>query len=242
MKLVNDVLFRDPSVQDDFVEEFNELDVTSRWTDTSADSGAACSLSTDGTSQVLLTTGGTNNNECTLSSKRTWDLAAGQPLTMDFQANYAEANTDDSNNFGGLSSVTAADFLIDDGGGPVASFSGMGFYKVDGGTTWNFITSVGSSRTVTALTETAGGTAMQNFRIEVRPISSTQVEVIPLIGQQGNPSNYFAQCIDANGNLVRHVLTYTSVAAMYAVFANKAGGANSEVFKIDRVRVSQVKA
>lgn len=240
-KLVNDNLLANPWRQDDFIEEFNLLDVVGRWADVSADTGAAPSLATDGESAVILTTAATDNNECLLVSNQTWDVAQSMPLTIDIKMRYAESNTDDANILMGLvsSAAAVADVIADNGGGPPASYSGAVFFKVDGGTVWNVESSVAGTQTTTATNKTAGGASYQNFRIEIRPIDSTTAEVVFLIGQDGG--SHFTQCKDSSGNVIKHTLTYTSFAACKLVLGAKAGSANGETPRFDYVRVSQVK-
>lgn len=238
MKLVDDNLFAHPLRQDDFVDEFNELDVVGKWTDTSGDTGAAPTLAADGESAVILTTGATDNNEAYLSTNRVWDVVADKPITIDMKMRYEEANTDDASIIMGLMSAAGANAIVD-GGGPAASYSGAVFFKSDGDTVWSVETSVGGAQTTTVTDEAAGSTTYSIFRIEIRPLDATTAEVVFLIGQEGG--NYFKQCRDANGNLIKHTITYASFAAAPLLLGVKAGSANSETPRWDSVRVSQVK-
>lgn len=239
MKIVDDNLFANPLVQDDFFEDFNELDVVGKWADTSGDTGAAPTLATDGESAVILTTGATDNNEAYLDTNRVWDVVADKPITIDMKMKYTEANTDDANILMGLMSAAGANALLDNGGGPAASYSGAVFFKADGDTVWSVETSVGGTQTTTVTDEAAGSSTYSIFRIEIRPIDSTRAEVVFSIGQSGG--SYFKQCRDANGDLIRHEITYTSFAAAPLCLGVKAGDTNSETPRWDYVRVSQRK-
>lgn len=238
MNALAEPLFRAPLLQDDFVEEFHHLDTVGVWTDTSGDTGASPQLSADGTSSVNLITAATDNNEAYLHTNRTWDIANGQPLVFEARVKFTEAATDDANVFAGISSAFGANMLLDNGAGPAASFSGFGFYKVDGGTVWNLISSVGSTQTKTATTITAGG-GWQSLRIEVRPVSSTKASVVFLIDPTGGSN--FQVVLDSRKFPVSHEITYTSFAAADAGFGVKAGGATEETLYCDYLRVSQVK-
>ncbi len=213
-----------------FFEDFDQFVTGDRFTDTSADTGAAVANVDAAGGTVTLTTGGTDNNECyLLSTKELFLFAADKPILFECRSKYTEANTDDANIFQGLMNAVAADSILDDGAGPKASFSGVGFYKVDGGTRWQCISSLGTTRTTTDLTaalsldklaKTAGGGSYQLFRIEVVPISSTVAEV----------------CFYIDDALVaKHSLTYTSATEMNAAIGVKAGGANSEVVTVDYI-------
>ncbi len=246
MKLVNDNLYHNLMVQDDFVEDFHALDVTSAWTDTSADSGASPALVTDGTcSGVALTTGATNNNECLLSTKRKWDVLANRPLTMECRAQFAEASTSAANYHVGFNTLGAtADLLVDDGAGLTASSaSGIAFYKVDGGTKWKVSCQVATTNYGSNTTNITSATATGLFaslRIEVRPLDAVFAEVVYLVDTNGGTD--FHQCRDAtSGLLVKHILTYTSYAAAYFALDVKDGSGTGEVFTIDLVKISQRK-
>lgn len=234
-------LFTNPTRQDDFFDDFNHMDLVGLWVDTSTDTGAAPTLATDGESAVVLTTGATNNNEAYLSSNRLWDVVADKPIVFETRLKYTESATDDANVAMGFCSAAAADAILDDGGGPAASYSGALFFKVDGGTAWQFETSVAGAQTTNTISNvTPGGGTYQSFRIEIRPIDSTTAEVVPLIDSSGG--NNFVQCKDATtGNLIKHTITYTSYAAAEVMLGVKAGSASSETPRWDYVRVSQAK-
>lgn len=207
-----------------------------RFTAIAADGGASVARTDAAGGRVALTTGGTDNNEAYLgTSQEVFLFANDKPLVFEARLQYAEANTDDANLYVGLMDAVAANALVDDGGGPKASFSGAGFYKVDGGTRWQVISSLAANRTVTDLTAvntltklayTAGGSSFVTLRIEFMPLSSTSADVIFYI----------------NGvNVVKHQLTYTSATEMDAVVGVKAGGANSEVVTVDYIACYQTR-
>lgn len=207
-----------------------------RFTAIAADSGASVARTDAAGGRVALTTGATDNNEAYLgTSQEVFLFANDKPLVFEARLQYAEANTDDANLYVGLMDAVAANALVDDGGGPKASFSGAGFYKIDGGTRWQVISSLAANRTVTDLTAvntltklayTAGGSSFVTLRIEFMPLSSTSADVIFYI----------------NGvNVVKHQLTYTNATEMDAVVGVKAGGANSEVVTVDYIACYQTR-
>lgn len=246
MKLVNDNLYHNLLIQDDFVDDFHELDVTSRWTDTSADSGASPALVTDGTSSsVLLTAGATDNNECLLSTKRKWDILANRPFTMEVRASTVEAATSAANWLVGFSSVGAtADLLRDDGAGvATTSASGLWFYKVDGGTKWKVGSQVATTSYGDNTTNVTAGTssgAFASLRMEVRPLDTVSAEVAFLVDTGGGTD--FHQCRDnTSGLLIKQIVTYTSYAAAFFAADVKSGSGTGETMSIDLVKISQRK-
>ncbi len=205
-------------------DNFDWFVTAHRWTSLAADSGSSVATTTAAGGGVLLTTGATDNNEASISlTNKIFKFAADKSMTFDAMLQYAEANTDDANVMLGFSSTFAANAMIDDGAGPAASFSGVVFYKVDGGTVWRVRSSIGTTNTDTVLTNTAGGTAAQRFQIEARCLSLTRVELTFKIDGQPvlDPSaGYHKQLL--------HVLDATSAAAMSAGAYVKAGGATTE--------------
>lgn len=243
MKKVVDALFTNPFRQNDFFDDFHALDVTSVWTDTSGDTGAAPSLVVDGTATaVSITTGATQNNEAYLNTKAFWDVLANRPLVFEGRLQYAEADTDKAAITFGLMSGWAANHLVDTTGALVASFSGCVFHKLSGATKWRVTSSVGSTRYGNnETTITAGGSAFASFRIEVSPVSSTEAQVVYLIDTAGG--NDFHVVRDSTTNLpIVHTITYTSFAPAAAGIGVKAtGSTGTETVVVDLVRVSQVK-
>lgn len=241
MKLVNDNLFANPQRQSDFEDHFTELNsvaTTGRWANTK-DAAGTLALGVAGETTVALTTSNVDNNENYLATNTKWDVLANRPLVAEGRFQYAEAATDDANIILGIATY-AANTLIDDGGGLVASFSGFTFHKVDGGTKWIVTSSVGATRYgASTTTVTAGGAGFFSVRIEVRPISSTQAEAVFLYDSAGGTN--FSQMRDNTTNaLIKHIITYTSFAAAPFGFGLKAGGATDETLVCDRVRVSQL--
>lgn len=235
--LVTDI-FANADHQVDLFDDFISVD-TLVWTDVSGDTGAAPTVATDGESAIIFTTGGTDNNECYLTSNVTFDLAVGQQMLLEAKVKPTEANTDDLNFIFGLVSGAGANALLDNGGGPPASYSGACIYKVDGGTVWNVESSVGSSQTTDATAYTSAQSTYQLLRILIDVVSSIEAEVTYFIGQEGG--SFFRQVTDTNGLPIKHTIDPTSFAAAKVVIGAKAGDTNSETPRADYVRVSQTK-
>ena len=240
-ELIAEQLFSRHPLQEDFFDDFHELDTTVRWTDTSADAGCAPALLADGTSSsVNLVTAATNQFECLLGSNASWDISAGRPILFESRFKHTETGTTTANIFVGHSSVGhTADMLLDDGGGIAASMSGFGLYKVDGGTYYKFVSSVTTTRYGDNTTKSAvQAGSWIGFRVEVRPISSTEAEIVPLIDLNGG-DDYHQMKDYTSGLLIKHILTYTSYATSYLTLNVKAGSANAETLTVDWVRTSQ---
>lgn len=211
-----------------YFEDFQEFVTGDRLSSLAADAGSSVAV-TDATNGILaIITGGTDNNEaCVKGTKETFLMAQDKPISFEALIKYTEANTDDANVFVGMADAVGANLMVDDGAGPKTSFSGFGFFKVDGGTRWKVISSLGATQTITDLTaansldkqaKTPGGGAWQLLRIEFRPIDSTRGEV----------SFWIDRVLVA-----QHDITYTGATEMQETAYIKAGGANSETLNVD---------
>ena len=78
----------------------------------------------------------------------------------------------------------------------VASFSGAVIYKVDGGTVWKFVTSIGTTNTVSTSVTTAGGSAYQRLAIKIVPNSSTTALAYPIVDGKQLNIEFFKKLID----------------------------------------------
>jgi len=202
------------------------------WTKTVSDvAGGAGIIPGDGAGGLLTvgTEDSTDNDEVLLeSTQEIFLFAANKPLVFEVRAKHVEVATDDANVFYGLMNAAGADAMIDDGAGPKASFSGVGFYKVDGGTRWQCISSVATTRNTTDLTAalSLNGTAQtidtsyHVFRIEFTPYSSTNAKV-----------DFFIDEV----HVATHDFVYTSATEMQIAIVVKNGGANPEVATVDYV-------
>lgn len=238
-ELVKEQLFVDHTHQSDFFEDFHQYDTTNTWVLTT-NTGPTAALVVTGDTAVAVSTSAADNKEGLLATKMLWDITSGRPSLFEARAKCPEAATSAANYFIGHCSVgqTSA-VLVNDGGGLVASFSGFGFYKVDGGTYWKFASSVAATRYGDNTSRSAAGqTGYVSFRVECRPISSTECEIAPLIDLNGG--NNYSQLKDyTSGLLIKHILTYTSYAPAYLTLGVKSGSASQEVMTVDWARTSQ---
>lgn len=190
------------------------------WTSTLTDTGSVTALTTHGGGVAITPSDGTvaDNDEAYIGWTNKNIVPTNlKPIVFQTVIQYAEGATDDANVIAGLLSTSAANALLDNGGGPPASYSGLCFFKVDGGTNWNIEASVGGTQTTVELTaansldgvaHTAGGSAKQTLTIEFVPFTSTTAEVIWYIdGVAVYKTNW----------------TYTSVVAMSPVLGLKNG-------------------
>lgn len=198
-----------------------------RWTLTATDAGTATIPDRVGGGILVAASDGTeaDNDESYFHLTREMFLfAATKPLYGKSVIQYAEANTDDANIFVGFGDAFAANFLVDDGAGIKTTASAVGLLKVDGGTVWQFVTSVATAQTQTASTTTAGGSANQRIEIFVAPHTSTTL--LAWASVDG------AILKDSNNNDIQHTITLGTPTEMEYGYGVKNGGTNGETLSI----------
>lgn len=225
VKLLDDVDYVDQDRTLTWEENFLWYISPHLWTATLTDSGAITALTTHGGGVAITPSDGTvaDNDEAYLGWTNKNIVPTNlKPIVFQTVIQYTEGNTDDANVIAGMLSTSAANALLDDGGGPPASYTGLVFFKTDGDTVWQVESSVGGTQTTTRLTaansldqvaKTAGGSARQTLRIEFIPFSSTQADVL-----------FFIDGVA----VAKHLWTYTSAVAMSPVVGLK-NGANTTV-------------
>jgi hypothetical protein len=177
----------------------------------------------------------TDNDEAYIkSTAETFLIAANKPIVAEAKLQFAEANTDDANVFFGLCDAIAANALVDNGAGMKTSGSIFAIYKVDGGTVWKVISSIGASQTISTSTTTAGGSAYQTLRVEIQPINSTIAEVTFYVDGQ--------QLLDSTSlKPIKHSITYTSCTEMQVGAGVKNGDTNLETLNIDYIAAAMLR-
>lgn len=216
------------------IDDFDWYVTAHLWTITATDAGAVTQNDAAGGTVSLTMSDGTvaDNDEVYLAtSKEVFKFADDKPLVFETRIQFAEANTDDANVCVGLKDAVAANSILDDGGGPSASYSGVTIFKVDGSTVWQCESSLAGTQITTVSQHTAGGTTPQVLRIEWMPFSTTQAHVTFFI--DGKPM------LDANGKPIMHTMTYTSATEMQAFVGGKNGGANLETLVVDYIAAVQ---
>ena len=225
-------------IYEDWVDGYVSGD---RWTPLVSDSSSASTLvlvlATTGVGGKLsITQDATDNDEIYFGmTKSVYKIAANKPCYFEAKGQYAEGATDDNNVIAGWCSTFAANTLIDDGGGPVASATMAVIYKIDGGTVWRCRSQIGAAVgiTDTVSTATAGGTADQTLGVEILPYNATNAKVIYTL--DGNP------LYDSNGKAIVHDLVYTNAVNMSPIWGCKNGSGTAEVLVNDYIAAFQAR-
>lgn len=232
LRLSDAFLTADRQVQ--IVEDFL-AGVTGAWAAV-ATSGTVAALAERG-GGVSITTQAADNaiGSLTLSAKIAV-LAAQKPISFAALLTFTEAATNAANVWVGLTSEAVSTAMGADGAGPPANYSGVGFFKIDGGLNWNTEYSVGTTQNTQELTaiaainkvvQVAGSASPQLLEIDIVPKTSTTCDV----------------SFKINGVCVMRYLdqVYTSIAAMAPVVIVKAGSSTAEVIKVDLIKFAQVR-
>jgi hypothetical protein len=135
-------------------DDFHEYVTAHRWT-TVAAAGSVAASDAHGGVLVLATTALDNDAVVAHTTNELILPVNGKKIFFQARIKFTEINTDDANVFVGLSDTIDATILSDDGAGPPASYDGIGFHKVDGGTTWVVECSNAATQTTKATAETA---------------------------------------------------------------------------------------
>lgn len=212
-----------------------------RWTPLVSDSSSASTLvlvlaSTGVGGKLSITQDATDNDEIYFGmTKSVFKIAANKPCYYEAKGQYSEGNTNTNNVIAGFCSTFAANTLIDDGGGPVASATMAVIYKLDGGTVWRCRSQIGAGvgQTDTVSAETAGGSSDQVLGVEIVPYSATNAKVIYTIDGRA--------MLDANGKAIVHDLVYTNAVNMSPIWGCKTGSATAEVLVNDYIAAYQAR-
>lgn len=222
-----------PATQFEIFDDFFFLN-TALWT--SVDDGGTGTNTANavrGGEASLVTAGADNDYHYYKGAAANCGTANQKPLWFEARFSLTEANTDDANFAFGLSSVVDATVVGNDGAGPPSSYSGILFFKVDGGTVFQFETSNGSTQnTNTSLCAfVSGKTYRVGFHLDTR--DGTTAYAYPWVY---NETDGTLLTTGTTSQALALPLSLTSIAAMSPIFGVKAGGANVETLKVDYVR------
>jgi hypothetical protein len=210
----------------EFFDDFFIFDGTATvglWNDAVTDGGTIAAIdAADG--HMSIATGATDNDESYISSQfENFLFSTTKNLTFEAMVKLTEANTDDANIIVGLSDTVAADSLLDDGGGPMASYDGCVFFKVDGGVVWQTET----SNAGTQVTDTSAGAFTTATWHKLQFVYDFND------GVTASVKFYVDDTLGATSTL-----TIAGLAEMHVLLGAKAGGANAETLIVDYVQVT----
>lgn len=216
-------------------DDFTDLLLTGNerlWTGTQTDTGTITVVDQAGGVLQLEASDGTiadNDESYCGTTNEPFLFAADKPIFFETRLKLGAADSGTANVMAGLvSAANGANTILDNGGGPPASYSGLVFYKVDGGSAWQAEASIGGTQTAITLTSPgAPGTTYQKLAFNWIPTSSTS----------GTAYMY------VNGTLVgSQAFTFTGATEMSAFVGVKNGdGTTNVTLLVDYVLVAQAR-
>jgi hypothetical protein len=220
-------------------DDFESYTDGQRWTKLCTGGGATVAAGATGQDGTLvLTTGGTDNNEAAFATtNKPFLFAAEVAHLFETKLQYAEANTNTAGVALGFSSVmNTTGMLADTTLAPVGSFSGAILYKKTGDTTWSFRVSVGSAKVDIATQHTAGGAAAQRLKIEIRQgqAAAGSLEAVPWLDGQ------IMLDTSSPGRPIKLIVP-TGGAAMQAGIFMKTHSTSSEFVTVDYVAAGKLR-
>ena len=211
------------------------------WTETGDAGGEIISLDGVG-GQITINTDADDNDEYYFHRTReTFLFADKKPLRWECRLNFNEVDTNEVSIIVGLMDAVAANHLIDDGGGPVASYSGLVIFKESGQLNWSLENSLAGTQVTTRSDQAAASSSFFTLAATFDPDSSTQGTCVGFI--QTGSGNEFVQFKDAANwpRDISHTITYTNATEMTFVIGLKNGTGNAVLATIDRAACYQVR-
>lgn len=219
----------DPGFYHYFRDDFDELNVvatTGRYVVVKDGAVAGSVLDRAGGWAQIITDVNDNDEFYLASIGEAWLFAAGKPLWFEAKVELTEAATNASNIIVGVTDANGANALLDNGGGPAASYSGAVWFKVDGSLAWQFET----SNAGTQVTNATAGTMVSGTAYRLGFIFD------PGDGTTGNVTPY----LDGVAGTA-HNITLASLTEMNLLIGVKTGGARAETLKCDYMQALQVR-
>ena len=178
-----------------------------------------------------------NDSAAFFTKAKCFEFANGYSGEARLRITQAEANTNKAMMFIGFSSVVTSGLIVDTTGLPIATFDGFGLYKPNNQLFWSVINSVSTTQNRkdsagTAVQAAALSASAQFIDISYKCISSTKVYATFAIN--GYP------LLDASGNMLNTVWTYTGSTAMSFIYACKQGSTTRESYIIHKVSIGGV--
>ena len=206
------------------------------WTKLAAE-GTVAALSSGINGLLQLQTTNVDNNEVAVQTTTSpFKFQNGVAQICEARINFAEAAT---NNvcfaFGFGDVINSADFILDDGTGLAASWTGAIIYKLEEETTWRCATSITTTPVLFKSTSSSTSTSDQILRIECRPGQNNVMEVTFWLNNQ--PLLDSAQTRIPTP--IKATFTYAAAVAMGVGAYLKQGGSSQETVKIDYIGAEQ---
>lgn len=203
-------------------DDFFKLD-TVQWASVDdAGTGTNTLNGTNGGWMSVVTAGADNDHHTMTSTAKSFQFKTGKVLSLEAKVSLTEANTDQGSFVVGFMDTTTTGGLQTGTSGPLASFDGAIFYKIEGTQYIKFMVSNSTTQLVSTVTWAFTSGTEYTLRLEYGPNDGTTGWVQPFVnGVAGT----------------RLTVDISTMAAMYALFGVKAGSSSAETLKIDYINI-----
>jgi len=223
---------RQVCVVEDFVSG-----VPATWTGVGTSATAASATDKGGAVSIVTTTTDNNVSSLILTAKPIIP-AVDEPIHFAARIRFAEAATNQANLYVGLSSNAPATQMQANGAGPAASYTGFGFFKVDGNVNWKVEVSNAAVKStqelngqavasLTRAAKVAGSASYQLLEIEIIAKTATKMDVSFKID---------GVCVFKVTDFV-----FTSMVAVGPVFVCMTGSTTAETLIVDLAKWAHVR-
>ena len=173
---------------------------------------------------LSIASGATDENETYISSMHEiFKFLTDKRMFFEARVKLTEADTDKANIIIGLSDAIGADTLQDAGAGPAASYDGACFFKVDGGTVWQFESSNAGSQDSEADVGDFDDATWTKLGFFYDYNDGVTANITPFVN-------------GVAGTTV--TLTIAGLAEMHLLMGVKAGSGNAETLLVDYIHVA----
>ena len=171
----------------EFINDMDDVTSGGRYTTLVAAGASIVTSNTPGAAATLATGATINTPALVALTNLPFLMTKDLPAFFEARLKYTEAATNKADLFVGFSSLFPADTLSTQGLGPNSSFSGAGFYKLDGQLNWGVMVSNAGVQTLVPLTSlvainklaaATGVGAYQVLKIEITNVTATAADVL----------------------------------------------------------------
>jgi hypothetical protein len=189
---------------------------------------------TGGGKLTLFTDTTVNNEAYAFSALKLFIMAANQPVVVEGQMSWTEANTNKAGVVFGLASASPAGLLVNTTGAPIATTNSAAyFYKLQGTLNWHAVVQIGTTQVDQDLTTLSNfpGIAATGVVPQATSDANEHVYTVSIVPQNSTQAEAVFQIDGAF--LYRKIFTYTGAVAMSAVVGIKnLNGTNAETLVV----------
>lgn len=208
----------DRSTEFEFFDDFTKLDTVQWATVDDGGTGTNTLDATHGGWMGVVTAGADNDYHTMTTTAKSFQFQASKTMFFKAKIKLTEANTNQGSFVVGFMDTTTTGGLQSGTSGPLASFDGAIFYKIEGTQLIKFMVSDSTAQQTSTITWTFTSGTEYTLAFEYGPGDGTTGVIQPWVnGEPGTPLN----------------VPIATMGAMFGLFGVKAGSSSAETLKID---------